>query len=79
MAEDIAVMHSRTAAKATHCIPELRVDERVHDHRRVSSRAPDSALEIVHRLSARVADLFELLVWELRFERLNEARSGLTG
>jgi hypothetical protein len=72
-------MHSGTPAKSTHCIPQLRVDERVHDDRRVSACAPDRALEIVNGLGARVTNLLELLVWELRFERQDEARSRLTG
>ena len=72
-------MDPRSPAEATHCVPQFRVDERVHDDGRVSPSAPNGALEIVNCLRTRVTNLLELLIWKLRLERHNEARSRLTG
>src|SRR6266550_4316556 len=58
-------------------LAELGVDERVDDHGGPALGAVERELQVVDGLDARVADLFELLVGELRLERVNEADGGL--
>jgi hypothetical protein len=70
---------ARATAESTHGISQLGIDERVHDHGCMSAGAADRALEVVDGFGARMPHLLELLLGELRFQRLHEARSGLTG
>ena len=79
MAEQVAVVDARATAQAAHGVAQLRIDERVDDNRGVTACARDGALEIVHALGARVANLLELLLRKLRLERLDEPRRGLAG
>jgi hypothetical protein len=72
MAEQVAVVHPGTAAKPPHGVAKLSVDERVDHDSGVTAGARDRELEVGNGLGARVADLFELLVWELRLERLDQ-------
>src|SRR5207237_6239128 len=65
------------AAEAAHGVAHLRLDERVDDDRRAAPRAVHGVLEVLDRLDARMADLLELLVGELSFQRLNETGRGL--
>src|SRR2546430_2617602 len=69
----------RAAAERLHRGPQLGLDERVDDDGRPAAGTVDGQLQVVHRLDARVADLLERLVRELRLERGDEARSGLAG
>jgi len=59
--------------------PQLRVDERVDDHRRAPLRTVEREMQVVHRLDARVSDLLELLVRELGLERVHEPDRRLAG
>ena len=52
---------------------------RVDDDRRPPLRPLDRELEILDRLHARMADLLERLVGELRLERHHEPRRRLAG
>ena len=79
MAEEVAVVQPRAPAERAHRLAQLRLHERVDDHRRPPAHAVDRELEIVLRLDARMPDLDELLVRELRLERLHEPRRGLAG
>ncbi len=54
-------------------------DERVDDDGGAALHPVDGELEVVLGLDARVADLDELLLGELRLERLHEPRGGLAG
>ena len=55
------------------------MDERVDDDGGPSPGPVDRRLEIVHCLDARMPDLFEQLVRELRLEREHEPRRCLSG
>src|SRR5262249_19519907 len=79
VAEDVAVVHARAAAELAHDIAKLGVDERVEQHGRAPLRPLDREPQVVGRLGARVADLLELLIRELRLERLHEPRRGRAG
>ncbi len=79
LAEQVAVVETRPAAERAHRLAELRLDERVDDDGRAAAHPVHRELEVVLRLDARVADLDELLLRELRLERLDEARRGLAG
>ena len=72
-------MQLRAAAEGSHRVAEPRLDERVDDDRRAALHAIDGELEVGDRLDARMPDLQELLVGELRLERLHEARGRLAG
>ena len=60
-------------------LAQLGLDEGVDDDRRPALHPVDRELQVGDRLDARMADLGELLVGELRLERLDEALSGLAG
>ena len=72
-------MEARPAAERAHRLAELRLDERVDDDGGPAAHPVDRELEVVLRLDARMADLDELLVGELRLERLDEPRRRLAG
>ena len=72
-------MEARPAAERAHRLAELRLDERVDDDRRPAAHPVDRELEVVLGLDARVADLDEVLLRELRLERLDEPRRRLAG
>ena len=72
-------MELRPAAEVAHRLAELGLDDRVDDDRRPALRAVDDEAEVVHRLDARMADLLERLLRELRLERGDEPRRGLAG
>ena len=78
MSEEVAVVDARAPTEPPHRVPHLRIYERVHDDGGAAASAPHRELEILHRLDARVPDLLELLVRELRFERLHEPCRGLS-
>ena len=67
-------MEACAAAERAHRLAQLRLDERVHDDRGAAAHAVHRELEVFLRLDPRMADLDELLVRELRLERLDEAR-----
>ena len=77
LAEQVAVVEPRAAAERAHRVAQLRLHERVDDDRRPALHPVDGDVQVVLRLDARVADLDELLLRELRLERLDEARGGL--
>ena len=79
MAEQVAVVELRPPAERAHRLAELRLDERVDDDRRTALHPVDGELEVGDRLDARVPDLEELLLRELRLERLHESLGGLAG
>ena len=79
LAEQVAVVEPRAAAERAHRLAELRLDERVDDDRGPALHPVDRELEVLLRLDARMADLDELLVRELRLERLHEPRRRLAG
>ena len=72
-------MDLRPAAEVPHRLAELRLDDRVDDDRRPTLRAVDDEAEVVDGLDARVPDLLEGLLGELRLERGDEPRGGLAG
>jgi hypothetical protein len=78
MAEQVAVVHARATAEPAHRIAHLAIDQRVHDDRRMPACRRDRALEVGDRVAARMPDLLELLLGELRLQRLHEAGRGLT-
>jgi hypothetical protein len=79
VAEDVAVVDSRAAAESSHRLAKLLLDERVDDHRRSPLRPLDGEPQVVHGLHPRVDDVLELLVGELRLERLHEPLSRRAG
>ena len=79
MAEQVAVVQLVAAAEGAGGIAELRVDERVDDHRRPAFGAVQREVQVVDGLDARVADLLELLLGELRLERVDEPHGRLPG
>ena len=72
MAEQVAVVELRPPAQRPHRFAQLRIDERVDDDRRAALHPIDRELEVGDRLDARMADLEELLLGELRLESLHE-------
>src|SRR4029077_10736357 len=79
MAEQGAVGESCAAAESAHRLAELRLDEGVYDHGGPAAHPVDGELEVVLGLDPRMADLDEVLLGELRLERLDESRGGLAG
>ena len=79
VAEQVAVVELRAAAEGAHRLAQLGLDERVDDDGRAPLHPVDRELQVGDRLDARMADLGELLVGELRLERLDEALSRLAG
>ena len=77
MAEQVAVVELRAPAERAHRLAQLRLDERVDDDGGPALHPVDRELQVGDRLDARMADLEELLVGELRLERLDEPRGGL--
>ena len=78
MAEQVGVVEPCAAAERAHRLAQLAVDERVDHHGRPALRPADGELEVVDRLDLRVAHLLERLLRELRLERGDEARGGLS-
>ena len=72
-------METRAAAEGAHRLAELGLDEGVDDDGRPAAHPVHGELEVVLGLDARVADLDEVLLRELRLERLDESCSGLAG
>jgi hypothetical protein len=79
VSEQVAVVELVAAAERAGGLAELRVDEGVDDHRRAALRAAEREVEVVDGLDPRVADLLELLLRELRLERMHEPDGGLPG
>ena len=80
MPEQVAVVDSGAAAERAHRLAQLRLDERVDDDRGPARCARCTACaEVLDRLDARVPDLDERLVGELRLERRHEPRRRLAG
>src|SRR5919201_3999407 len=78
MAEQVAVVEPRAAAQDPHLLAQLRLDERVDHDRGTPLRPLAREPQVVHGLYPWMANLLELLVGELRLERVHEARRGLT-
>ena len=72
-------MDARAAAELAHRVAELGRDERVDHDRGPPARLLDGDVQVLDVLDARVADLHERLVGELRLERDHEALRGLPG
>ncbi len=72
-------MELRLPAQRAHRLAELGLDERVDDDRLPPFHPLHRELQVGDRLDARVPDLAELLVGELRLERLHEPRRRLAG
>ena len=72
-------MELRAAAERAHRLAQLGLDERVDDDRRPALHPVDRELQVGDRLDARMPDLEELLLRELRLERLHEALRRLAG
>src|SRR5205807_3253085 len=79
MAEQVAVMESRAAAKYPHLLAQLGLDEGVDDDRWSPLRPLDREAKVIDGLHARVPDLLELLLRKLRLERVHEPCGGLPG
>ena len=77
LAEQIAVVQSCAPAERAHRGAQLGLHDRVDDHRRAALHPVDGEVQVLLRLDARVPDLDELLIGELRLEREDEARGGL--
>ena len=77
MAEEVAVVDARAAAELAHRLAQARLDERVDHHGRPAAGGRDGQLEIVDGFDARMPDLGEHLLRELRLEREHEPRRGL--
>ena len=72
-------MQPRPPAERPHRVAQLRLHECVDDDGGPAPHAAHGQVEVVLRLDARMADLDELLLGELRLERLHEPRGGLAG
>ena len=79
MAEEVAVVDARAAAELAHRVAELGSDERVDHHRRPPARLLHGDVQVLDVLDARVADLGERLIRELRLKCEDEPRGGLAG
>src|SRR5258708_5715228 len=79
MAEQVAVVEARAATEGAHLFPQLRLHKRVDDDRGPSLHPVHRKLQVIDRLDTRMADLDELLIGELRLERLDEPRGGFAG
>jgi hypothetical protein len=79
VAEEVAVVQLRPAAEAAHLLAQLRLDERVDDDGGPAPHPFDGEPQVGDRLDARMADLLEVLIRELRLERGDEPRGGLAG
>ena len=71
-------MNTRATAESAHRIAKLRIDERVDHDGRVPAGAQHGPFEVRDRLRSGVPHLLERLFRELRLERENEARRGLS-
>jgi len=74
LAEEVAVVEARAAAERAHRLAQLGLDERVDHNGSAALHPVDRELEVFLRLDPWMADLDELLVRELRLERLDEPR-----
>ena len=72
-------METSTPAERAHLLPQFGLDERVNDNRRPPLCPLDGKSQVVDRLDPRVADLLELLVGKLSFERVHQPRRRLAG
>ena len=79
MAEQVAVVKLRARGRACASLAQLGLDERVDDDRGPALHPFDRELKVSDRLDPWMADLGELLIGELRLERLDEALRGLPG
>ena len=77
MAEEVAVVDARAAAELPHRVAQVRRDERVHHDRGPAARLPNGDAEVVDVLDARMPDLDEGLIRELRLEGDHEPLRGL--
>ena len=79
MAEQVAVVHLRAPAELPHRVAQLGLDERVDATAGRPFIRLTAMLQVVDGLDARVPDLLERLIRELRLERLDEPRGRLSG
>ena len=70
-------MDARATAQLPHRVAQPGLDERVDHHRRTASRLLDGDVEVLDVLDARMPDLDERLIRELRLEREDEPGRGL--
>ena len=70
-------MHAGAAAELAHRVPQLRRDQCVDHDRGPAARLPDRDAQVLDVLDARVPDLDERLIGELRLERDDEPLCGL--
>jgi hypothetical protein len=77
MAEQVAVVELRAAAKLSHARTQLGIYEGVDDNGRPPPRPRDGEREVVDGLDPRMTDDLERRIGELRLERRDEARGGL--
>ena len=77
MAEQVAVVHTGAPAELAHRLAQGRLDERVDHHRRPAARVATAIWRSSTDLDARVADLLEHLLRELRLEGEHEPRRRL--
>ncbi len=79
MPEQVAVVHACAAAELAHRVAQLRLDERVDHDRGPPARLLHGDVEVLDVLDARMPDLDERLIRELRLEREHEPRRSLPG
>ena len=77
MSEQIAVVDTGAAAELAHRVSELGADERIDHDRRAATCLLHGDVQILDVLGARMPDLRERLVGELRLEREHEPLCGL--
>jgi hypothetical protein len=69
----------RSPAQDTHLLAQLGLDKGVDDNGGPPFSPLDGKAQVVDGLDPRMPDFLELLVRELRLERVHESGRGLTG
>jgi hypothetical protein len=77
MPEQVAVVDARAPAQVAHRLAKLLLDERVDGDSRAAAHPADGEPQVVDGLDARMPDLLEVEVGELRLERDHEPRRRL--
>ena len=77
MSEQVAVVDAGAAAELPHRVAHRGLDERVHHDGRAPTRLLHGDVEVVDVLDARMPDLLERLIGELRLEREHETLCSL--
>ena len=73
MTQEVAVVHARSSTELAHRLAEPGLHERVDHHRGTTASSRDRELKVVDRFDARMTDLAEDLLGELRLERQHES------